>query len=516
MSQIQITNLSFRHPGQTEYIFKDVNLTLDTNWKLGLIGRNGSGKTTLLKLLLGEYESNNAIGKNVEFEYFPYEIQNEDVMTLDIAYNIIPNLEEWRIFKELNLIEVDADILYRKFSSLSGGEKVKFLLICAFLKENKFLLIDEPTNHIDEKSKKALSNYLKKKRGFILVSHDRKILNEVIDHVLYIGKQNITLEQGNYDSWNFNKTNKDNNEMEQNEKLKKDIMKLEKAAKQTADWSNAIEKSKKGAVDKGHVGHQAAKMMKKAKVLENRRDKKIEEKSSLLIDVDNNPNLQMKPLVASRRNLILAQNLSIFYGEKIIFDKVSFQVDVGDRVAIKGKNGTGKSSILKLIVGENIPNNDALKVMPKLKISYVSQMTDEVKGTISELYLPVDASNIYEVSTKVLDYIIKEGIHIQAKIAKNMRSDVFVIRVLDKDKLDKDLADLSEGQKKKVMIARSITDDSEIYIWDEPLNYLDIQSREQIENMIIKYQPTMLFIEHDEVFINKIATKVIELDDGKI
>lgn len=316
-------------------------------------------------------------------------------------------------------------------------------------------------------------------------------MNEVIDHVLYIGKQNITLEQGNYDSWNFNKTNKDNNEMEQNEKLKKDIMKLEKAAKQTADWSNAVEKSKKGAVDKGHVGHQAAKMMKKAKVLENRRDKKIEEKSSLLIDVDNNPNLQMKPLVASRRNLILAQNLSIFYGEKIIFDKVSFQVDVGDRVAIKGKNGTGKSSILKLIVGENIPNNDALKVMPKLKISYVSQMTDEVKGTISE-------------------YARQEGV--DEGIFRAMLQKLGV----DKDKLDKDLADLSEGQKKKVMIARSITDDSEIYIWDEPLNYLDIQSREQIENMIIKYQPTMLFIEHDEVFINKIATKVIELDDGKI
>ena len=142
MSQIQITNLSFRHPGQTDYIFKNVNLTLDTDWKLGLIGRNGSGKTTLLKLLLGEYESNNAIGKNVEFEYFPFEIKDEDVMTMDIAYDIIPNLEEWKVFKELNLIQMDADILYRKFSSLSGGEKVKFLLICAFLKENKFLLID--------------------------------------------------------------------------------------------------------------------------------------------------------------------------------------------------------------------------------------------------------------------------------------------------------------------------------------------------------------------------------------
>lgn len=486
MSQIQITNLSFRHPGQTDYIFKNVNLTLDTDWKLGLIGRNGSGKTTLLKLLLGEYESNNAIGKNVEFEYFPFEIKDEDVMTMDIAYDIIQNLEEWKVFKELNLIQMDADILYRKFSSLSGGEKVKFLLICAFLKENKFLLIDEPTNHIDEKSKETLSSYLKKKKGFILVSHDRKILNEVVDHILYIGRQNITLEQGNYDSWNFNKTNKDNNEIEQNERLRKDIMKLDKTAKQTADWSNAVEKSKKGAVDKGHVGHQAAKMMKRAKVLENRRDKKIEEKSNLLIDVDNNPDLQMKPLTPSRRNLILAQNLSIFYGKKIIFDNVSFHVDVGDRVAIKGKNGSGKSSILKLIIGEHIPNNNALKIMPKIKISYVSQTTEEVKGTISE----------YARKNSV-----DEGIF-RAMLQK---------LGVDKDKLEKDLADLSEGQKKKVMIARSITDDSEIYIWDEPLNYLDIQSREQIENMIIKYQPTMLFIEHDDVFINKIATKVIEL-----
>jgi len=234
------------------------------------------------------------------------------------------------------------------------------------------------------------------------------------------------------------------------------------------------------------VGHQAAKMMKRAKVLENRRDKKIEEKSNLLIDVDNNPDLQMKPLTPSRRNLILAQNLSIFYGKKIIFDNVSFHVDVGDRVAIKGKNGSGKSSILKLIIGEHIPNNNALKIMPKIKISYVSQTTEEVKGTISE----------YARKNSV-----DEGIF-RAMLQK---------LGVDKDKLEKDLADLSEGQKKKVMIARSITDDSEIYIWDEPLNYLDIQSREQIENMIIKYQPTMLFIEHDDVFINKIATKVIEL-----
>jgi len=488
MSQIQINNLNFIYPGQTEYIFKNVNLTLDTDWKLGLIGRNGSGKTTLLKLLLGEYESNNAISKNIEFEYFPYEIKNENDLTSNIAYKILPNLEEWRLYKELNLIKMDANILYRNFSTLSGGEMIKFLLICAFLKENKFLLIDEPTNHIDEESKDSLIEYLKQKKGFILVSHDRKILNEVVDHILYIGKQNITLEQGTYNSWKFNKTNRDNYEIEQNKRLKNDIMKLDEIAKKAENWSNAVEKSKKGAVDKGHVGHQAAKMMKRAKVLESRRDKKIEEKTGLLKDIDILPDLQMKPLIASRKNLILVQNLSIFYDKKILFKNLNFEINSGERVAIEGKNGSGKSSIVKLIVGENIPNNKGLKVMPNLKISYVSQMTDEVKGTISEYarYNNVD-----------------EGIF-RAMLQK---------LGVDKEKLDKNLSDLSEGQKKKVMIARSISEDSEIYIWDEPLNYLDIQSREQIENMILKYEPTMLFIEHDNVFINKIATKVIQLPE---
>ena len=486
MAQIQINNLNFIYPGQSEYIFKNVNLTLDTDWKLGLIGRNGSGKTTLLKILLGEYESNEAISKNVNFEYFPYEIPCENILTIDLAYKIIPNLEEWKLYKELNLINIEADILYRNFNTLSGGEMIKFLLICAFLKGNKFLLIDEPTNHIDEESKESLINYLKQKKGFILVSHDRKILNEVVDHILYIGKQTITLEQGTYDTWKLNKTNKDNNEIEQNKRLKNDIIKLDAIAKKTENWSNAIEKSKKGAVDKGHVGHQAAKMMKRAKVLENRRDKKIEEKSSLLKDVDILPELQMKPLTASRKNIILAQNLSIFYDKKILFKNLNFELNVGERVAIKGKNGSGKSSIIKLIMGENIPNNNGIKIMPNLKISYVPQMTDEVKGNISEY---ASYNNVDEGIFRAM--LQKLGV--------------------DKEKLDKDLSDLSEGQKKKVMLARSISEDSEIYIWDEPLNYLDVQSREQIENMILKYEPTMLFIDHDETFINKIATKVVNI-----
>lgn len=486
MSQIQINNLNFRYPGQIEYIFKNVNLTLDTNWKIGLIGRNGSGKTTFLRLLLGKENSNNSISKNVEFEYFPYNVKNSKKMTIDIAYEIIPNLEEWRLFKELNLIKMNSEILYRNFETLSEGEKNKFLLICSFLKENKFLLIDEPTNHIDQDSRANLSAYLKNKKGFLLVSHDRNLLNNVADHILYIGKNKMELQHGNYDSWKFNKTKNDENEIEKNEKLKNEIDKLEKSAGQKSNWANQIEKSKKGAYDKGYIGHKSAKMMKKSKILENKKEQKIEEKSKLLIDVDIIPDLQMKPLISEKKNLINISDLSIFYDSKIVFKDISFDVNVGDRVCLVGKNGSGKSSILKLIIGEKIKSNNKINITNDLKISYVPQVTTEVCGNIS-------------------DYAKKHNV--DESIFRAMLQKLGV----EKEKIDKDLSELSEGQKRKIMIARSISESAELYIWDEPLNYLDIQSREQLEKMILKYSPTMLFVEHDDMFVKKIATKIILL-----
>lgn len=496
MSMIQVNHLTFGYDGSLENVFEDVSFNIDTDWKLGLIGRNGKGKTTFLKLLLGKYKYQGTISTKVTFDYFPFEIKEKDRMTIEIVQEIAPNAEDWQIMKELNLLKADIEILYRNFSTLSGGEQVKVLLVSLFLKENNFLLIDEPTNHLDTQTRENLVEYLKRKKAFILVSHDRNFLDKIVDHIISINNTNIEIQKGNFSSWQENKDKQDNFEMTQNEKLKKDIDRLEIASKNTANWSDKVEKTKYGttnsgsSIDKGYIGHQAAKMMKKSKVMEKRIEKAIEEKKTLLNNVDRTDALTIKPLIAKRNTLIVANYFQIEYDEKAIFDKISFEIKTGERVIIKGNNGAGKSSILKLILGEPIKYNGEFRVANDLKISYVSQSTECLKGTLREI---------------AKESQIDEGIF-KAMLSKMGFSNI---------EFEKQVTDLSEGQKKKVLIAKSITESADLYIWDEPLNYIDILTRVQIEEAILKYKPTIIFVEHDVVFSKKIATKVIELSKAE-
>ena len=493
MSLISVNNLTFRYDGSYNNIFENVSFNIDTDWKLGLIGRNGKGKTTFLKLLQGKLEYTGIISKSIDVDYFPFEITNKDKMSIEIVNEIAPNVEDWEIIKELNLLNADAEILYRNFNLLSGGEQVKILLISLFLKGNNFLLIDEPTNHLDIETRKHLVNYLEKKKGFILVSHDRNFLDKVVDHIISINNTNIEIQQGNYSSWKENKDRQDNFEMTQNVKLQKDIERLETASKNTAKWSNEIEKTKskkynlETTIDRGYIGHKSAKMMKKSKNLKQRIEKSIDEKTNLLKNIDKNENLKIIPLESKKNPLILVNNLQIKYGEKAIFKPISFEVVNGDRIAIIGKNGVGKSSILKLIIGRQIEYNGEFKIASDLKISYVSQSTDDLKGSLK-------------------NYIQENGI--DESIFKAMLSKMGF------SKLDFDtfVQDMSEGQKKKILIAKSISEQANIYIWDEPLNYIDILTRIQIEEAILNYKPTLVFVEHDETFIEKVATKIINLE----
>ena len=492
MSLINVKNLTFGYEGSLNNVFEDVSFNIDTDWKLGLIGRNGKGKTTFLRLLLGKYEYKGTISKNVEFDYFPFEVKDKDQMAIDIVHEIAPNVEDWEIIKELSLLNTDAEILYRNFNILSGGEQIKILLISLFLKGNNFLLIDEPTNHLDTETRNNLVEYLKKKKGFILVSHDRNLLNKVVDHIISINNTNIDIQKGNFSSWQENKNKQDNFELMQNEKLQKDINRLEVAAKNTANWSDKIEKSKYNTtnsgskIDRGYVGHQSAKMMKKSKVMEKRIEKEIEQKSNLLNNIDRNDYLKIIPIESKKNPLIIADDLQIIYNSKTIFNKISFEIKNGDRVAITGRNGIGKSSILKLIVGNKIQYKGNLKIANDLKISYVSQSTENLKGTLKE----------YALQNKVDESIFKSML---TKMG------------FSKLEFSKDISQMSEGQKKKVLIAKSISESANIYIWDEPLNYIDILTRIQIEEAILKYKPTLIFVEHDETFIKKVATKIVKL-----
>lgn len=184
MSMIRVENLTFSYPSSYDTIFDNVNFQIDTDWKLGFVGRNGRGKTTLLNLLLGKYEYSGKIISSVQFDYFPYPISDKKQMTEDILREVCPLAEEWELMRELSYLDVNADVLWRPFETLSNGEQTKVLLAALFLNEGHFLLIDEPTNHLDATAREKVSEYLKKKKGFILVSHDRRFLDGCVDHIL--------------------------------------------------------------------------------------------------------------------------------------------------------------------------------------------------------------------------------------------------------------------------------------------------------------------------------------------
>jgi len=493
MSLISVNNLTFGYYGSYNNIFENVSFNIDTDWKLGLIGRNGKGKTTFLRLLEGKYEYIGRISKIVDVDYFPFEVNNKDRIAIEIVNDIAPNADDWEIIKELNLLNTDTEVLYRPFYLLSGGEQVKILLVSLFLKGNNFLLIDEPTNHLDIETRNSLVKYLEKKKGFILVSHDRNFLDEVVDHIISINNTNIEIRQGNYSTWKENKDRQDAFELSQNERLQKDICRLESASRNTAKWSSEAEKGKSRRfnsdpfIDRGYVGHKAEKMMKSSKVMEQRIEKAIDEKSTLLKNMDRNDSLKIVPEFLNRNPLIFADKLQIKYNNESIFNPVSFEVNNGERVAILGENGIGKSSILRLILGDEISYEGELKTMNDLKISYVSQSTDFLKGNLKD----------YAKNTKVDESIFKA---------------MLIKMGFSQEDFDADIQNMSEGQKKKVLIAESISERANIYIWDEPLNYIDIVTREQIENAILEYKPSLIFVEHDETFVNKVATKIIRLE----
>lgn len=244
MAMIQVTGLTFGYEGSPDLVFENASFRIDTDWKLGLIGRNGRGKTTFLKLLMGEFAYQGQIAAQGEPCYFPFRIEDRTQMTYDVVQEVVPEAELWQLQRELSLLEIDEEVLWRPLDTLSPGEQTKVLLAGLFLREDSMLLIDEPTNHLDSHAREVVGNYLNRKKGFILVSHDRAFLDSCIDHVLSIQKKKIVVQKGNYSSWQREKEREDRLESERNEKLKKEIRQMQKSARRLSDWSNAAEKEK--------------------------------------------------------------------------------------------------------------------------------------------------------------------------------------------------------------------------------------------------------------------------------
>lgn len=199
------------------------SFSIDSDWKLGFVGRNGRGKTTFMKLLLGKYEYRGHIISNITFDYFPFEIKNQTQITEELLWEICPQAEEWEFIKELNNLKVAIDVLWRPFETLLNGEQTKVLLAALFLKSENFLLLDEPTNHLDVEARSHIADYLKKKKSFLLVSHDRHLLDECVDHILSINRCRIDIQQGNFSDWLERFEKRQIHEMNKNAQIKKEI-----------------------------------------------------------------------------------------------------------------------------------------------------------------------------------------------------------------------------------------------------------------------------------------------------
>lgn len=492
MSMIKIENLTFSYPTSYDNIFEDVNFQIDTDWKLGFVGRNGRGKTTLLNLLLGKYEYMGKIHASVQFDYFPYPIEDKTKLTSEILFEIAPTVEEWEIIRELSYLDVEEGVLYRPFETLSNGEQTKVLLAALFCNEGHFLLIDEPTNHLDMKTREVVSAYLNKKKGFILVSHDRSFLDGCVDHILSINRATIDIQKGDFSSWFANFEQQQEFELAQNAKLKKDIERMKKAARQTKNWSDAVEKTKNGTkisgvkADKGYIGHKAAQMMQRAKNIEMRQQRAIDEKSVLLKNLENVEDLKITPLPYFKDTLVTFSDVVPIFNEKDICRPISFEIKQGERIVLDGKNGSGKTSLLKLLMGQSIEHHGTLTIGSGIILSYVPQDTSHLSGTLSGL---AKENNLDESLFKA------------------------ILRKMDFERVqfEKDIRDFSGGQKKKVLIAKSLCEQAHLYVWDEPMNFIDVYSRIQIEQLISEFAPTMLLVEHDSAFRETVATKIVQL-----
>ena len=495
MSLINVTNLTFAYDGSYENIFENVSFQLDTNWRLGFTGRNGRGKTTFLNLLLGKYEYRGSISASVAFSYFPYHVADPSVLAIDAVEQMHPDYEYWRVAREMDKLGLEDEVLYRPYGTLSNGEQTKLQLAVLFSKENNFLLIDEPTNHLDIQGRELVSRYLSGKRGFILVSHDRAFLDGCVDHILSINKSDIQVCRGDFSTWWENKARRDAFEQAENEKLKREIARLEETAREKAGWSNAAERAKFGVdpikVDKpknyrSYQGAQAAKSMARAKAIEKRQNAAIKEKSKLLKNIERSDDLKIFQTPFHTKRLAELKNVTIDYGGGAVCENISFDIRMGDRIALMGANGSGKSSIIKILCGQGIPHTGEIWRGNGLTISYVSQDTSGLRGKLS-------------------DFARESGIDESLFLAMLAKLDV------PKAQMEKDMSSLSAGQKKKVLLARSICQPTHLHIWDEPMNYIDVISRMQIEAVLKEYQPTILFVEHDRAFCENVATKVVRL-----
>ena len=430
-----------------------------------------------------------SIQTNLKFNYYPLVIREPNDYTLNVLMRSGYQGEQWQIERELNLMATPTELLWQPFSSLSGGEQTHVMLATLFAQDGYFPLLDEPTNHLDQDGRKQIAQYLKAKNGFIITSHDRDFLDKVIDHSLVIEQHQLVLTRGNYSDYFVHKEQRDSTAIKKNENLLKDIHHLKQTRQAKSQWAQQAENEKKNNshADKGFIGAKAAKMMKKATIMKGRLDTAIEERKGLLKEIENVVPLTINVLPTNHQLLLSINDLTLSYPTKQLCSNITATIEKNEQVLLCGNNGTGKSSIINAIIGtfSGKQSGDIL-FSSALKISTVRQDYSDNHGSLRS----------FASSSKInYDQFLN--------LLRNLGMERATFNV--------PIEEMSMGQQKKVELARSLAEPAHLYLWDEPLNYLDTYNQQQLIQLIQEKRPPMLIVEHDQNFIKQIATKKIEI-----
>ena len=517
---LQCSHISKSFDGNT--ILNDISFHTNEQEKTAIVGVNGSGKSTLLKILMGEYDADDGeiiIQKDAVIGYLAQnqdidsaksvleEMQDakKDVIALEQELNDITEQMNHASGEELEHLIAKSDTLRHRFelvggytyhseligvlkglgfteeefnkpvSALSGGERTRVALGKMLLTSPDLIILDEPTNHLDMKAIRWLEGYLSGYRGaVIIVAHDRYFLDRIVTKVVEIRQHKSTVYQGNYSQFSEKKQALLDTQMKQYLNQQAEIKHQEAVIAKLKSFNR--EKSVKRAESR-------EKQLDKIERL----DKPVEENTRM--------NLLFSPRIQSGNDVLSIEHLSKAFDSEILFTDISFELKRGERVAIIGDNGSGKTTILKIINDLVKADAGTIRLGTNVEIGYYDQ---------AHQVLHAEKTIFEELQD---DYPSMTNTEIRNILAAFLFTD---------DDVFKQISKLSGGERGRVSLAKLMLSDANLLILDEPTNHLDIDSKEILERAVNHFEGTVLYVSHDRYFINRTATRILDLTQKQL
>ncbi|WP_462413465.1 ribosomal protection-like ABC-F family protein [Neobacillus sp. Marseille-QA0830] len=486
-------------------VIDHIEFEIKTGERIGLVGYNGTGKTTLANILFGKIVPDKGTIEKSDQLKIGYLSQSIDYEVNDFekSLTVAPNHEMYQIASQLGLSKVK-EWEEQRLAHLSGGEKLKLALSMVWASKPDFLILDEPTNHMDYQGLQWLVKELKKFNGPVLIiSHDRHFLDQTVNRIFELENGKMKFFNGNYSKYKEEKQKQIESQSHQYQVQQRQIDKIEKQMQQLKSWS---EKAHRDSTKKGSGPTKRPEGFKeyhrvKAKKLDNQVKSKMKRlENELTKNKIEKPGDEVKVRFEFEnhgkrgKRILEASQLSKSFPGRPLFQSSNFYVNHGERIGLLGENGCGKTTLIKMILGEEVPSDGTLWRSETLKIAYLSQ---DVKD------LPADKNAL-----ETIGLTDRESLFKARTILANLG--------LKEPKIIKPIERLSLGERTRVKLADILMKDYDVLILDEPTNHLDLPSREQLETTLAEYNGTIITVSHDYYFLTKLCNRLLVFEQQQI